>query len=76
VLRVRTLLVAGVVALSLMLGVAGTAVTVSAQPPKQQPQVVCDYFSQEDTIKLLGFDPGPGGHWECYFVYNAPAPHR
>jgi hypothetical protein len=75
VLRVKSLLVAGLLALSLMLGVAGTAATVSAAP-KQQPPVSCIYFTQEETIKLFGFDPGPGGHWDCDFVINArlPAP--
>ncbi len=66
--RVRSLIAAGLLALALMTGVAGTAATVSAQPPKKQSPVYCIFYTQEETILAFHFDPGEAGYWDCDFA--------
>jgi hypothetical protein len=66
--RIKVMIVAGLFALSLLAGVAGTATTVSAMPPKTQPTVYCVHYSRTETIIAFGFDPGPTGYWNCDFT--------
>ena len=64
--RIKTVLVTGSLALSVLLSVAGTTATVSAAP--KQPPVYCEKYSQAETIRTFGFDPGEGGYWNCDFT--------
>jgi hypothetical protein len=64
--RVRILMVAAILALSLTVGMANTTTKVSAMPP--QPKVQCLHYSRVDWYWLTGEDSGRGGFWDCDFV--------
>ncbi len=64
--RVRILMVAAILALSLTVGMANTTTKVSAMPP--QPKVVCYHYSQGGWYAMTGEDPGRGGFWDCDFA--------
>lgn len=64
--RVRILMVAAILALSLTVGVANTTTQVSAMP--RQPKVVCYHYSRASWLLWYGEDAGPGGFWDCDFA--------
>lgn len=64
--RVRTMIVAGLLALSLLAGASATATQVDAR--KRQPNVVCDHYSPQEWYFLTQEISGPGGYWDCNFA--------
>lgn len=63
--RIRILMVAAILALSLTVGMASTTTQVSAMPP--QPHLTCMRYSQQFWYYMTGNDPGPSGYIDCWF---------
>ena len=63
--RVRMLMAAAILALSLTVGMASTTTQVSAMPP--QPHITCMRYSRVFWYYMTGNDPGVGGYVDCFF---------
>jgi hypothetical protein len=71
--RVRVVILAALLALSLTVGVTGATTPVSAA--KRQPAMTCRFYDRYEWILISTVmshataveDPGPGGYWDCNF---------